>query len=318
MFTRCILFVCLVGLGWAQPQPKKVAMVLSAQGNPKVVTGQMWSAGDHFEMPAGSKVTLLLLNKGQRVELSGQGSVDVSAGGLATKGTQSKVLTSTQVRLAVSGENQRQIGGMTLRNKPNELVWNSPLDRIAISPEGVVLSRPAGVGSPPRLQFCFEEPAELPNLAENFKLLAESSVPASSVFVTQADGLKAGLRWQWQAPWPLEDPPKGYNLKVFELPSKKLLLLTRLHHADALETSNLAAAVREARQWTKREPHSIEPWVYLSTVLADKGRLEESLSALNSAQALRPADPGLSAMKVRLLLDLGRYRQASELLTPAK
>ena len=141
-------------------------------------------------------------------------------------------------------------------------------------------------------------------------------MPAVSVFSTRTEGRKVGSRWRWIAPWPQQDPLKSYQLRVYELPSQKLQLLTRLYRAGAQEIRDVAAAGEQARQWARREPGSVEPLVYLSTLLSDKGRLEESLTALNSALALRPADKGLLQMKVRLLLDLGRYRQAFEVPVP--
>ena len=310
MFNRCVLFLWLACAALAQPHPKTVAMVLSVRGNPDVLTGQLWSAGDHIEMPAGAKITVLLLNKGQRMELSGKGNVAVSEQGLQVRGTTAKELSSTQVRLSLNGENQRQIGGMTLRNVDVSSLWNSPLERVDLSSEGITVSRPVADGAPPRLLFVYREAEAMPTFTDSFQALLNSPVPADSVFSTEVSGLKVGTRWQWQAPWPLEDAPKAYALRVFQLPSKKLLLLTRLYRPVDQEVQEMLAARQQAQKWAEREPRSAEPWVYLATVAEDKGRLEEALAAVQRAMGLRPADLGLAAIKVRLLLDLGRYRQA--------
>ncbi len=73
------------------------------------------------------------------------------------------------------------------------------------------------------------------------------------------------------------------------------------------------AAREQVRQWIEREPQSPEPWVYLASLLEEKGFLEEAVAGVNTALKLQPNDQGLIDMKARLLLDLGRYWQASQL-----
>ncbi len=312
MFSRTLIALLLAGVALAQPAPKKVAMVLKAEGSPEVLTGQMWSDGQSIDLPAGSRVTVLLLNKGERLELSGKGKVQVSTRGLSLKGVQSKSLASTQVRLALNGENQRQIGGMTLRRVASK-PWDSSLDRVEVTPEGLTLSRPDGKGAPPPLKFVYLDQETMPTLLSNFETVAESGRPAKSVFATQVSGHEVGGRWQWQAPWPLEDTPKAYSLRVFDPSSQKLSLWTRLYHASAQEETELAAARKQVAQWSQLEPKSPQPWVYLANLLEEKGFLEEALAATDSALSLRPGDPGVLNTKARLLLDLGRYSQASQL-----
>ena len=312
MFKRCLWFLWLAGMALAEAPTKKIAMVLNVQGKSDILTGQLWSLDDHIKVPEGAKVTVLLLNKGQRLELKGKGSVRVSADGLKLEGgVQSTRLTSSQTRLALNGENQRQIGGMVTREGENLTVWNSLLDRVEISSQEVTLSRPAGSGSPPPLQFYYLLPEDMPTLGVDFKSLAASEPPSSSQFSTKVTGRKVGSRWQWQAPWPLEQASKSYSLRVFELPTQKLQLWTRLYRPAETELKELAATREQVRQWSAREPSSPEPWIYLATLLEFKGHLDEALVALKSARKLRPADPGLKTMKVRLLLDLGRYQQAA-------
>lgn len=317
MFKRNLVALVLAGVALAAPTPKKVAMVLKAEGLSNVLTGQMWSAGEIVELPQGSKVTVLLLNKGERLLLSGQGRVEVSSGGLTVKGAQSKKLSGTQMKLALTGENQRQIGGMTLRDQPPPPPppkYNSVLDEVEISEAGVGVSRPAGTGEPPRLQFVYLDAQAMPGLSTDFEAIKKLEVPEKSVFTTQVAGRKRGQRWVWQAPWPLEDPPRSYSLRVFPVASGPMQLWTRLYHPGPEEIKQLAAAREQVKQWSGREPGSPEPWVYLANVLEEKGRLEEALEALKPALALRPKDKGLLEMKARLLMDLGRYLKAYQAL----
>ncbi len=311
MLRRSLVMLWLAGMALAEPMHKKVAMVLKVEGKTSALTGQMWSAGDRIDLPADSKVTVLLLNKGERVELSGAGRVEVSNSGLTLEGGSQKKLSTTQMKLALTGENHRQIGGMTLRaQKPQPPKYNLALDRVEVSEGGVRVSRPAGSGAPPRLQFLYLDPEEMPSLTADFEALTRSKAPDKSVFTTQVEGRKEGTRWVWQAPWPLEEPPKSYSLRIFPVASGPMQLWTRLYHPGPAEKKELAAARDQVQQWSQREPGSVEPWVYLANLLEEKGRLEESLGALNSALALRPKDQGLLEMKARLLLDLGRYLQA--------
>lgn len=312
MFKRCLWFLFLGGMALSQTPTRKIAMVLNVQGTTEVLTGQLWSVGERIDMPEGAKVTVLLLNQGQRLELTGKGSVKVAPDGLKLEGTHSTRLASTRTRLALNGENQRQIGGMVTRTDVNKAAWNSLLDRVEISAQGVTLSRPAGSGSPPQLQFFYLDPQDMPTLGEDFRELAASVPPSKSVLSTEVAGQKVGSRWQWQAAWPPGQASKSYSLRVFELPVKKFQLWTRVYHPAQQELQELAAAREQARQWSAREPRSPEPWIYLATLLEFKGHLEEALLALKSAQRLRPIDRGLKTMQVRLLLDLGRYQQAAQ------
>lgn len=313
MLKRSLLVLLMAGAALAEPTPKKVAMVLKAEGKTQVLTGQLWAAGDHISLPAGSKVTVLMLNKGERIELSGEGTVEVSGSGLKVEGAQSKKLASTQMRLAMTGENQRQIGGMTLRTPGAAPEANSVLDGVEVSESGVRLSRPAAKGAPPRLQFFYLEHENMPLLSSDFGALARVESPAQSVFSTQVAGRRVGSRWVYEAPWPLEDGPKNYSLRVFPVSSGAMQLWTRLYRPGPDETKELATAREQVRQWVAREPRNAEPWVYLANLLEEKGRLQEASQALESALALRPQDPGLLEMKMRLLLDLGRYLQAYRL-----
>lgn len=318
MRRTILLALLLTGLSQAQP---KVAMVLKVTGAARnngspVVTGQMWNSGDHIELPAGSSLTLLLLRKGERVEVSGQGSLDVSAEGLALQGgSRSKSLPSNQMRLALNGENHRQIGGLTLRSK-EPAVFNSALDRVEVSSEGITLSRPSSSGTPPRLKFFYLDQFQGPLLAADGTTvkLAVSGVPDQSVFAGEAAGQKVGSRWQWQFPWPLEDAPKNYALQVVLASSNGLQLYTRVYHPSAPELSELVEARQQAAQWARREPGTVGPWVFLANLLEEKGLLGQSLVALEHGLAVQPRDPGLLQMKARLLMDLGRYRQAAQVL----
>ncbi len=57
-----------------------------------------------------------------------------------------------------------------------------------------------------------------------------------------------------------------------------------------------------------------QPWLLYAANLEEKGHLEEANSVVDKALLLLPGDEGLIRMKARLLMDLGRYRQASDLL----
>ena len=76
----------------------------------------------------------------------------------------------------------------------------------------------------------------------------------------------------------------------------------------------LETARQDCLQWAEGEPKSYEPWLIYATLLEEKGRLEEASRILDKALQLEPAEPGLIQMKARLLMDLGRYGQAADLL----
>ena len=321
MKRRLVGLFILAGLGWAQPA-KKVAMVLQVEGkvvsdSAPVMTGQLWSSGDRIELGAGSRVTVLMLNRGERQEITGQGSLEVLPAALKLAGKcASKVLTSTQLRLALNGDYHRQIGGMVLRDAVAQ-VKNSTLNRVEIAPEGVKVSCQAGAGEPPQLKFYFLDHYVGPvlNADLNGLKMPDQSEPPASAFSTQVTAQKQAGRWVWQVPWPLEDPPKSYALEAFPTKEpKSLQLYTRVYHSSPQDLSELAVARQKVAAWAGREPSSTGPSLYLASLLEERGQLQNAIQALEPALALKPHDPGLAQMKARLLLDLGHYADAAQTL----
>ncbi len=323
MKRAVVAMIMLAGLGWAQPA-KKVAMVLKVAGavthqSDPVVTGQLWAPGDSIKLASGSQVTVLMLNKGEREEISGEGSLEVASEGLKLHGDcTAKVLSSTQLRLALNGENHRQIGGMVLRDSAS-VVNNSVLDRIEINSTGLKISRPAEAGNPPILQFSYFKQYEDPILNADGTVVKVPPLgdPKAAISAPVVKGRSQGTRWVWDVPWPVTGPP-ARALEVLDPAGKTRLLYARVYHASAREQSELEAARKKVADWTKAEPGTIGPAVYLANLLEEKGELEGALEALKPALALQPHDQGLLEMRARLLIDLGRYADAVETLKATK
>jgi len=323
MRRAVVALLMLAGLGWAQPA-KKFAMVLKVQGtvtnrSVPVLTGELWAPGDSIEMAPGSQVTVLLLNKGERQEISGKGSLEVASEGLKLHGgCAARVLSSTQLKMTLNGENHRQLGGMVLREKTS-VVENSPLDQIEIEPGGVKISRPAEAGSPPPLKFSYLSRYENPILKLDLKSvkIPPLAKPTDSLFTAEVKGQKQGNRWVWEAPWPSQGPP-ARALEVIETATQTRQLYTRIYQSNSQEQSELSDARKQVADWAQQEPATIGPWVYLANLLEEKGELEAALEALKPALTLQPKDEGLVQMHARLLIDLGRYADAAEVLKTAK
>ncbi|MFN8612768.1 MAG: tetratricopeptide repeat protein [Vulcanimicrobiota bacterium] len=324
---RVIAAVLMAGLAWAQPG-QKVAMVLKVEGKVlnqqgAVVTGQLWAPGDKIQLTQGSRVTVLMLNKGQRQEIGGLGSVEVAAGGLKLQGRcTARDLASTQLRLALTGDNHRQIGGMVLRGASKKLA-NSVFDQIEVDAHGLKISRPAQEGAPPKLQFCFLDQYYIPALNKDLKSMEMPPMEnlPQPAFAPQISGKAEGQRWTWEVPWPLEDPSRSYGLKVIPVENptpKDPLLYTRVYHSSDQEQKDLAAAREQVKVWKKKEPGSQGPSVYLANLLDEKGQLQAALEALKPALSQNPHDSGLLQMRARLLMDLGRYAQAAQALKAVK
>ncbi|MBT9585130.1 tetratricopeptide repeat protein [bacterium] len=308
----------------------KVVMVLKVSGPVKmqnsksftpVMTGQMWSEGSKIVVPKGSKVTVLLLNKGQRLEIEGAGTLKVSQTGLAVEGCKSRPLESTGHTLALTGDNHRQIGGATVRgSKPTEI--SAMLDGVEIvggDEPGVKVSRPATAAPPPTLEFSYLNDYAQPGLSADLEhvQLDTFMLDAGMVWKSTAEGRLVGKRWEWLVPWPAEPAPQNYALRMTnpaDKSDKRQVLYTRVRSTTAAEEAELNQAQREAAEWAQREPRSIEPWVLYANLLEEKGRLQEALEALDRGLAIQPRESGLIQMKARLLMDLGRYNQASSLL----
>ena len=312
----------------------KVVMVLKVSGPVKmqndksftpVITGQMWSEGSQIVIPKGSKVTVLLLNKGQRLEIEGAGSLKVSQTGLALNGCKSHPLESTGHTLALTGDNHRQIGGATVRGSRTQDI-SAILDGVEIvggDEAGVKVSRPASDGPPPRLEFSYLSYFAQPGLSAdlNHVQLDTFTLDSGTVWASTAEGRLVGKRWEWLVPWPAEPAPQNYALRLInpsDKSDKRQVLYTRVRSTTAAEEAELNQARQEATEWAQREPRSIEPWVLYANLLEEKGRLQEALVAVNKGLAIQPRESGMVQMKARLLMDLGRYSQASSLLKASR
>ena len=322
MRRTLVAIIMLAGLGWAQPA-KKVAMVLKVAGtvthqSDPVVTGQLWAPGDSIKMAPGSQVTVLMLNKGERQEISGKGSLEVASEGLKLNGCTARTLSSTQLRLGLNGENHRQIGGLVLRDSASAVI-NSVLDQIEIASSGLKISRPAEAGNPPGLQFRYFKLYENPIINPELTSVKVPPIgdPKVCIYAPEVRAQRQGDRWVWDVPWPLEGPPV-HALEVLDTAANERRLYTRVYHANAKEQSELSAARKKVADWAKQEPGTIGPAVYMANLLEEKGQLEGALEALKPALALQPKDTGLVQMRARLLIDLGRYADAAAALKAIK
>lgn len=343
----------LVGAGLAlfclnaSAGPVRKAMVLSVSGpvvahpskssDEKVITGQMWSEGCQVDLPAGSSVTVLLLTKGERLQVDGGGKFLVAADGLVLQGCKSTLLSSNQHKLALTGENHRQIGGMTVRSqKPSLDVW---IDSVAVAPEGITVSMPAGSGQPPPLTFDFYYNFSPPNLSEDLQRVhgPEKGMNYAHPVI---QGKTDGSRWTWTAPWnsvedfppvsglslvaadenklPLDKRPDLREMKAKDLGLKIDVLYTRINRLTPDDWREIGEAKVAAENWAQTEPGSIQPWVVYANLLDEKGCLEEANQVLDKALAIEPNDEGLRQMKSRILMDLGRYGQAATILRKPK
>lgn len=314
--------------------PVRKAMVLAVSGpvvahpfansNEKVVTGQMWSEGCQVDVPAGASLTVLMLSKGERLKIEGGGKFSVAAEGLVLQGCKSTVLASNQHKLSLTGENHRQIGGVTVRSDMQTV--DGWLDRVAVAPEGVTVSMPAGAGNPPALEFEFYYSYGWPNISRDLQrvFLPDRGMKYASPLI---EGKTEGSRWVWTAPWPAEkDAPQTSGLRV-DVPRGKESLLpprpqldpdrnrpdmlyTRVARLTPADLQELEEARAAAEAWSAQEPSSPQPWVVYANLLDEKCCLEEANQVLERALALQPDDEGLRQMKSRVLVDLGRYGQA--------
>jgi hypothetical protein len=309
--------------------PGKVAMVLKISGPvtqelagivDPVSTGQMWSQGSTIRVPAGSRLTVLLLQRGERLEIEGGGELKVNADGIKISGCKSRTLPSSQHKLALSGDNHRPIGGSTLRGDKLKDVSTS-IDQVEVvggDEPGIRLSQPALAGSPPKLKFTYFRYFSPISLSPQFEIVQQAFQDTSgeSVWSTSLTAQQKGQRWQWLLPWPIEPAPQTYGLLVVNPTGsdKTPQLYTRVYHATAQEEAELTQIGKDVEAWVQREPNNSEPWVFYANLLEEKGHLQEALEAVDRALALQPRDAGLTQMKARVLLDLGRYQRAVQLL----
>ncbi|ODT73419.1 hypothetical protein ABS71_07180 [bacterium SCN 62-11] len=296
-------------------------MVLAVQGKVSayqkpVVTGQLLDDSSVLDLPGGSSVTLLVLNKGERVAVSGQGRLQLSDQGVQVRdGATLRVIDSNQQKLSLNGENHRTIGGMTTRSlEVGRTVLNSTsIDRVEVREgQGLMISRPAGTGSPPSLTFRFTPVYKLPEVVDGKPvcLLPDKDVYLWSPVVP---GQRVGSRWQWEVGWPKEDL-KTMGLVITEADEPTPLLYTWVYQTSPEEEEQLRTLGQEVKAWSQREPKSVEPMVVFASVLEDRGFLERAVQQIDQALALKNDEPGLLEMKARVLTELGRYAEADQLL----
>ena len=297
------------------------AMVLMVKGavlaqTQQVLTGQLLEQGSTLQLPAGTSITLLLLNKGQRLEVKGPGSIGVDASGLRLQGCTSRLLDSNQQKLSLTGENHRTIGGMVLRNVRVIEASTSPVDKIEVlggTRPAILLSRRAGEGPPPDLQFVFAPNYRAPKPISQGRAEVYRSEPETRIQSGLVKGEVVAGRWKWQLPYPDSDL-KTLTLTLTEHDHNDVVwLYTRVYLTSPDEEKELSKVARNVQQWSAREPQSIQPRVLYASLLGERGRLEESLQQVDKALSLAKDDAGLREMKYQILLDLGRYSQAAEL-----
>lgn len=310
----------LVSLAVQAEQSPYKAMVLKVQGKPTahpmvnvnepVITGQRWDQGWEIDLPPGSKLTVLLLEKGERLEIAGSGKVKVTAKGLDCGSCATTSLASTQHRLSLTGENHRQIGGITMRGASNT---GSLVDNIEVAEQGkaLLISCPASQGQPPELNYQYYYYFSQPNFNSTLQVVRQTD--SSTLQTGSLKGIAQGSRWQWSLPIPQSEPRSTLGLRLSDAKGTEWLY-TKAYVSTGEDQSSLASARSDLEGWATQEPESPEPWLVYATLLEEKGYLQEAQEKLARALQLQPKDPGLIQMQIRLLVDLGRYEQARELL----
>lgn len=315
------------GLAWTQPASK--AMVLESTGSAqlksgriqeKVLSGQIWREGDTVVVEPGTRLTVLVLGKGERLTIAGPARVVIGARGVTVNGGLVKGKTVVQHKLALTGENHRQIGGNSLRSVQSADQLSAKLDTVHISMDVrpvVTVSRKTSETPGKSVVFTLESEFVKPDLSVDLKSVVRgearttfASVPADAVI---RDGLAT-----YRATMPASDPGSMVALRVRDEQSGEELLYTRLYYPLPGDSKALAVARRDAEQWAKKEPNSPAPWLVLAQVLEEKGQLDQARDAVSKALVLRPADEGLLQMKARLEMDLGDYLNAAKSVNAAR
>ena len=313
------LFLTMTGLSEAAPTRR--AMVLAVQGKvltnqTPVVTGQLLDDASVLELPSHSSLTLLVLNKGERVSVSGQGRLQLSEQGVQVRdGATLRVIDSNQQKLSLNGENHRSIGGMTTRSVEvgRTVLSSTGIDRVEVREgQGLMISRPAGAGAPPALTFRFTPAYKLPEIVAGKPVCL---LPDKDVYLwsPEVPGQRVGSRWQWEVGWPKVDL-KTMGLVITEADEPAPVLYTWVYQTSPEEEEQLRSLGQEVKAWSEREPNSVEPLVVYASVLEDRGFLERAVQQLDRALALKSKEPGLLEMKARVLTELGRYTEAGQLL----
>lgn len=323
--TAGFLAFLMATMGWAAESRK--AMVLRADGPQAsltqegkkipVVRGQMWNAGDRISLPAKSTLTVMLLSQGKRLQVEGPANVTLQNDGIDVKdGGKVRELKSVEHKLALSGENHRQFGGMTVRNAQDIEAdpFRLRLDRVEYPSAGapiVLVSSPPSSGRPPTLMFQFYDSFSRPNISADGRLAIQNFGDQAFAAREVAAVVKNGA-WEYRVEVPGQETSRTLGLRVYNLENKELLY-TRLYAPGPEDLDALEAARRNTEQWVELEPQSSDPWLVYACILEEKGQLTQALEALETALKYAPKDPGLLRLKTTLFLDLGRYSEALEL-----
>lgn len=324
MRKQLIGFVAFLMLASVSAEgPARRAMVLAVQGKvtyekTPVLTGQLLDEASRLELPENSSVTLLLLNKGQRLAVRGKGKLEVNDQGVKVgDGATLRVVDTNQEKLSFNGENHRTIGGAVTRafEVGRTSLTSTLIDKVEVREgEGLVISRPAGTGAPPSLSFHYTIRYQVPEVTKDGK--ATCLLPSSDqrIWSPLIAGQQVGSRWQWEVGLPKEDYKSMGLVVTPEDETGGPVLYTWVYQSSPKEEDELRALARQTKDWVAREPRSIQPLVVYASLLEDRGYLEQANQQLDRALALNKTEPGLLQMKARVLTELGRYSQAGQFL----
>lgn len=317
----------LARLAWGEPASK--AMVLESTGSAqlksgrtqdKVLTGQIWREGDSVVVNAKGQLTVLVLGKGERLTISGPATVTVGSAGVTVRGGSTKGLSAVQPKLALTGENHRQIGGNAIRSELKPAQLSSKLGSVEVNLDSrpvVTVTRPAADSPGKSVVFSLESDfvrpdltGDLDNVVRGGARRSYASIPAEAVV---ANGVST-----YQATMPEGEPGSLVALRVTDEQSGEELLYTRLYYPVPGDGAQVEQARKDAEEWARREPRNPGPWLVYAQVLEEKGLLSRALEAVSKALALRPHDEGLLQMKARLQMDLGDYASAAKSVKAAR
>lgn len=311
VLTLCLSWGALAG-------PARQAMVLQSEGmassrnGEAVVTGQIWSQGERVKVPNKSTLVVLMLGKGKRMKVVGPAEIQVESGGLKVSGKVEE-LGPVGARLALTGENHRQIGGMILR-KGEESASKLPtcaFDRISVGPQILVSGPAPGGATPASLVVEFSSEFYEPGL---FGSNLERVTPGAAFSVQVVSPELEASRVSYPVNWPNLPPGASFAMRVLSEDGSQELLYTRLRRPGVSEEQELKAMESETLSWAEQEPKSIAPWVVYANALEERALLSPALEAVERGLSLRPMDIGLLEQKCRLQLDFGNYEEAMKTL----
>lgn len=316
------VFVLLAGASESNTQRR--AMVLAVRGKvllgkTQVLTGQLLDDASRLDLPRDSSLTLLLLNKGERLAIRGKGQLEVGDKGVKVRdGATMQVVGSNQEKLTLNGENHRSIGGVVTRGDielGRTMLASTAIDKVEVREgEGVVVSRPAGSGPPPPLCFHYTIRYKVPDVTREGTATCLLPTADQRIWSPVIAGQQVGARWQWEVGFPKEDYKSMGLVVTPEDDEAKPVLYTWVYQASPKEEDELRKVASQTKEWSQREPSSLEPLVVYASLLEDRGYLEQANQQLGRALALKKTEPGILQMKARVLIELGRYAEAGKLL----